>query len=261
MIICAAGRLPDEPQRFADPRTRQSFAFDHMRVSLSDAAPLHVHDETEAARAELEREAEAYTAEHYASGVCAVFPASYPAPPAPAPVEPAPAEVAETDEQAMLPDDEPPPETTEAEATPAPAAIVESSSAAVVEATPAVRTFTLAIVGNRYNPANFWTGRWRSLYTVDLERGTVEGTIALQTHYFEAGNVQLATRKAIRIDGAATAKDAVKRIGAAEKAYQLALNEAYADMTERSFKELRRALPVHKQKIDWNRVRQCSRSS
>ena len=124
-----------------------------------------------------------------------------------------------------------------------------------------MRTFTLAIVGNRYNPANFWTGRWRSLYTVDLERGTVEGTIALQTHYFEAGNVQLATRKAIHIDGTATAKDAVKRIGAAEKAYQLALNEAYADMTERSFKELRRALPVHKQKIDWNRVRRCSWSS
>lgn len=49
--------------------------------------------------------------------------------------------------------------------------------------------YTLEIVGNRYNPNNFWTGRWRSRWTVDQAAGTVDGEIRLDAHYFEQGNV------------------------------------------------------------------------
>lgn len=58
--------------------------------------------------------------------------------------------------------------------------------------------YTLQIVGNRYNPQNFWyvsseradarTGRWRSTWTVDPER--VTGTIHVDVHYYEQGNVR-----------------------------------------------------------------------
>lgn len=52
----------------------------------------------------------------------------------------------------------------------------------------------------------------------------------------------------------ATAKEVLKRISEFERSYQMALNEAYADLQDTTFKDLRRALPVTKQKLDWNRI-------
>ena len=36
--------------------------------------------------------------------------------------------------------------------------------------------------------------------------------------------------------------------------YQVALNDAYHEMAEKTFKGLRRALPLTRQKMDWDRV-------
>jgi capping protein alpha len=49
--------------------------------------------------------------------------------------------------------------------------------------------FVLEVVGNRYKPSNFWTGRWRTRWTVDRGAGTVTGVINADVHYFEQGNV------------------------------------------------------------------------
>lgn len=51
----------------------------------------------------------------------------------------------------------------------------------------------------------------------------------------------------------ASAKDVLKSISTFEREYQLSLNEAYAELGDSTFKDLRRALPVTKQKLDWNR--------
>ena len=39
-----------------------------------------------------------------------------------------------------------------------------------------------------------------------------------------------------------------------ERKYQISLNETYQEMKEKTFKGLRRALPLTRQKIDWDKV-------
>jgi capping protein alpha len=43
-------------------------------------------------------------------------------------------------------------------------------------------------------------------------------------------------------------------IGDEEEKYQVSLNETYQEMGEKTFKGLRRALPLTRQKIDWDKV-------
>ncbi|KAG9315930.1 F-actin-capping protein subunit alpha [Chiua virens] len=54
--------------------------------------------------------------------------------------------------------------------------------------------FTVQIASNKYNPSNFWSGRWRSQYQIDLGASkTITGKILVNVHYYEQGNVQLET--------------------------------------------------------------------
>jgi capping protein (actin filament) muscle Z-line, alpha len=40
-----------------------------------------------------------------------------------------------------------------------------------------------------------------------------------------------------------------------EGKYQMSLNDTYHEMGEKTFKALRRALPMTRQKMDWDKVR------
>lgn len=101
------------------------------------------------------------------------------------------------------------------------------------------------------------TGRWRSSYELDLSQGqaTLRGSIQINVHFFEQGNVQLATSftptiplpesiNASSSSPADIAKATLKAIAKVEEEYQLELNEAYRDMADRTFRNLRRVLPV-----------------
>jgi capping protein alpha len=124
--------------------------------------------------------------------------------------------------------------------------------------------FVLQIVANKYNPANYWSGRWRSEYIVDLGQKTITGKILVTVHYYEQGNVQLSTSHTASISlpppiASATPPSSVTSkimalIGDEESKYQTALSDSYHEMKERTFKGLRRALPMTKQKIDWEKV-------
>ncbi|KAL5289092.1 CAPZA2 family protein [Megaselia abdita] len=59
--------------RFYDPRTKQSFKYDHLRKEASDYQNHESDSLTESWRSALDIEAMAYTANHYRHGVCAVF--------------------------------------------------------------------------------------------------------------------------------------------------------------------------------------------
>ncbi|EJT50686.1 F-actin capping [Trichosporon asahii var. asahii CBS 2479] len=130
-------------------------------------------------------------------------------------------------------------------------------------------SYTLEVVGNRYNPSNFWTGRWRTRWVVDPAVGTVTGTILVDVHYYEQGNVQLSTehRAAFPVpvetweDGRDAASQIVGTIAKIEQAYQLELGDVYEEFGEKSFRNLRRALPVTRQKIDWDKVQGYSLGS
>ncbi|XP_063707779.1 F-actin-capping protein subunit alpha [Culicoides brevitarsis] len=59
--------------RFYDPRTKQSFKYEHLRKEASEYQPYEVDALAEPWRAALDLEALAYTANHYRHGVCSVF--------------------------------------------------------------------------------------------------------------------------------------------------------------------------------------------
>lgn len=123
--------------------------------------------------------------------------------------------------------------------------------------------FILQLVANKYNPPNFWSGRWRSEYIVDLTEGKVEGKILINVHYYEQGNVQLSTTHSISLTlppsitsspQPSSASKILALIEEEEGRYQQSLNDVYHEMGEKTFKSLRRALPLTRQKMDWDRV-------
>lgn len=89
----------------------------------------------------------------------------------------------------------------------------------------------------------------------------MSGNIKVIVHYYEDGNVQLNANfntKAKITPGAnqeATAKAVVEAIQKAEASYQQSLDSSYATMGDTTFKALRRALPITRTKVDWNKIK------
>eukprot|EP01136_Pigoraptor_vietnamica_P045865 Opistho-1_new@24380 len=190
---------------FLDPRSGQSFEFDHLRKEVSNVQPASRDDTAEPHRAALESAITAYTENHYPNGVSAVY---------------------------------------------------GSSSGSQV-------TLAACIEDHKFNPSNFWNGRWRSEWTVTYTPGSgsaeLKGSAHVQVHYYEDGNVQLVTSRDFKdtlpissADG--TAKKFVEIIEKAENEYQTAISENYSVMSDTIFKALRRALPITRSKLDWNKI-------
>ncbi|KYK54959.1 hypothetical protein DCS_06920 [Drechmeria coniospora] len=113
----------------------------------------------------------------------------------------------------------------------------------------------MIVVANRYSPNNFWNGRWRSLYTFDAASGSLEGTIKVDVHYYEDGNVRLLTKKPISTSvSSGTGAAIVKEISAMERKYQDEVNKSFVKLSEGTFRGLRRHLPVTRQKVEWDKV-------
>ncbi|KAI0449899.1 2-oxoisovalerate dehydrogenase beta subunit [Xylaria acuta] len=113
----------------------------------------------------------------------------------------------------------------------------------------------IIIVANKYSPNNYWNGRWRSLYIYDPASGSLEGSIKVDVHYYEDGNVRLLTNKPVTSSVSSdTGAGICKEVAAGEKKYQEELNKGFTSLSEGAFKSLRRQLPVTRQKIEWDRV-------
>ncbi|KAH7028067.1 F-actin-capping protein subunit alpha [Microdochium trichocladiopsis] len=111
------------------------------------------------------------------------------------------------------------------------------------------------IVANKYSPNNFWNGRWRSLYIFDPSSGSLEGSIKVDVHYYEDGNVRLITNKPVTGSvSSGTGAGIAKEVAATEKKYQEELNRGFTSLSEGAFKGLRRQLPVTRQKIEWDKI-------
>ncbi|KAG2181620.1 hypothetical protein INT44_008435 [Umbelopsis vinacea] len=225
VIISKFGQL--EGGRFADPRSKQSFAFDHMRLvryttwNRSGNMPyptlryMHLDFAYKWCifRAAIDNEVQAYVSDHYPHGVTTVH----------------------------------------------------GSGSKV----------TIVIVDNKYNPSNYWyvlffvrvrsitsqwNGRWRAVWEVEKGGSQLKGSAKVQVHYYEEGNVQLNSTKDFELDISSeqdekkAATSIVKAIEKAEKEYQMAINENYTELSENTFKELRRALPYTRNKVDWHKI-------
>jgi len=189
--------------RFFDPRSRQSFKYDHLRKEASDLQPWEPDPAVESWREALEAQFTDYTANHYKHGVCAVF--------------------------------------------------GQSRGDTI--------TLVACIEDHQFQPKNYWNGRWRSQWCATLSggRGELQGTLRVQVHYYEDGNVQLVCSKNVKHSLVAsseveTAKEMVRLIEESESEYQMAINENYQTMSDTTFKALRRQLPITRSKVDWEKI-------
>lgn len=122
---------------------------------------------------------------------------------------------------------------------------------------------TICISSSKFNPNNFWNGRWRAVWTAIFKpNGQVSLTanFKVNVHYYEDGNVQLVAEANKRLqcpggDPNKTAAEIAKVISKAEADYQNALQHSYETMGDTTFKALRRVLPITRQKIDWNKIK------
>lgn len=125
-------------------------------------------------------------------------------------------------------------------------------------------TITICISSSKFNPNNFWNGRFRSVWVVRFGKsgGTIklEGKVNIAVHYYEDGNVQLSTswKKNAEVkanDAKSIAESVAKLISKLEQDYQSSVENSYNTMGETTFKALRRVLPITRQRIDWQKIR------
>ncbi|CAI5448935.1 unnamed protein product [Caenorhabditis angaria] len=125
--------------------------------------------------------------------------------------------------------------------------------------------FVVCIESHQFQPKNFTNGRIRSEWTIPVGDGKsgqqdLKGSIHAQVHYYEDGNVQLFSSKEpvvkvnVSADFEKTAQEVFRVISEEENKYQKSLLENYSNMSEHTFRALRRQLPVTRAKMDWNKA-------
>ena len=119
---------------------------------------------------------------------------------------------------------------------------------------------TIVISARNFRLNAMWAGGWTSTYTLPVNKqGVVDikGSIKLNVHYFEDGNVQLNStfnkESSIRVENA---ENTAKAVGACieklESEYHKQLEEFYVNMNVVTFKAMRRFLPLTQKKFEWN---------
>lgn len=148
-----------------------------------------------------------------------------------------------------------------AEAYPKGTCAVYCTSGKDIEGPGADFSFAAVISATKRSPQNFCNGSWRSIWTMEfnyeLQFVDIKGNIQVDAHYFEEGNVQLDTnidRKDSTImqspDDCAVSITSIIRHHESE--YLSSLEESYLNLSDATFKDLRRKLPVTRTLFPWH---------
>ncbi|SCU89637.1 LANO_0D05798g1_1 [Lachancea nothofagi CBS 11611] len=108
----------------------------------------------------------------------------------------------------------------------------------------------VVIVSTKYSPGNFWNGHWKSIYRYNMQTEHLVGTIDINVHYFEDGNVSFKCCKEVEDGKAPNAILAIKKL---ENDLENEISASFTNLNERQFKLLRRRLPVTRSKINWGK--------
>nr|KJB45973.1 hypothetical protein B456_007G341300 [Gossypium raimondii] len=110
-------------------------------------------------------------------------------------------------------------------------------------------------------------GSWRTIWNIefkdDIQKLELNGKLLVGAHYFEEGNVQLDTKHECRDstmfqspdDTAISVANLIRRH---ETAYMASLEESYFKLSDNTFKDLRRKLPITRTLFPWRSTRQFS---
>ncbi|CUM68470.1 uncharacterized protein PRCAT00006195001 [Priceomyces carsonii] len=111
----------------------------------------------------------------------------------------------------------------------------------------------IVIIGQKLNQQNYYTGEWMSVYTV--KDGSLEGSITLNIHYFEEGNVRMKFKDDVKESlSELNASSILNLINATENKLTLSIVKNFNELNQKSFKNLRRLLPVTRSKINWGKA-------
>jgi len=122
-------------------------------------------------------------------------------------------------------------------------------------------TITVCVSAKNVHLGNFWTGGWRSVFSLNVAKpGSTEmkANVKINVHYFEDGNVQLnthvdkTTNITVTSDEDATGKNIAVAIAQIESEFQSQLEEMYVNMHRTTFKSMRRFLPVSRSPMVWS---------
>ncbi|XP_024543271.1 F-actin-capping protein subunit alpha isoform X2 [Selaginella moellendorffii] len=128
---------------------------------------------------------------------------------------------------------------------------------------------TALISASKISHQNFSSGSWRSTWKIqvnqELQSVDLTGKVHVNAHYFEEGNVQLDTNyegsdSTVLQNPLDVATAVVNIIRSKESEYLLSLEESYSKLSDNTFKELRRKLPVTRTLFAWNNALQLSLS-
>mmetsp|Transcript_21649 Transcript_21649/g.36258 ORF Transcript_21649/g.36258 Transcript_21649/m.36258 type:complete len:307 (+) Transcript_21649:108-1028(+) len=121
---------------------------------------------------------------------------------------------------------------------------------------------SVTITGEKTNLKNFWSGRWTSSWTVEVDSasssGTISGEIKVHVHYFEDGNLQLQSGKTIPQSTISFDSEndlgskVVNLIQTEESALQSGFEDMYTNMNQETFRSMRRVMPITRTKMEWN---------
>lgn len=111
--------------------------------------------------------------------------------------------------------------------------------------------FVIITVSTKYNPSNFWNGHWKSQYICSTSTNDIVGSIDVQVHYYEDGNLSFKSNKEYKVNDVT---DAVKAIEEIEKKFEEDLDTSFSELNERQFKTLRRRLPITRSRVNWGKA-------
>ncbi|CAL5071217.1 unnamed protein product [Urochloa decumbens] len=118
--------------------------------------------------------------------------------------------------------------------------------------------FAVVISATKRSPQNFcWRSIWTMEFNYELQFVDIKGKIQVDAHYFEEGNVQLDTNidckdSTIMQSPDDSAVSIASIIRHHESEYLSSLEESYLNLSDATFKDLRRKLPVTRTLFPWH---------
>lgn len=124
----------------------------------------------------------------------------------------------------------------------------------LVVADEGVEDLKVVIVGEKLNDANYYNGKWVSVYSYNKSRGEVSGIIKIKIHYYEDGNVVMNSINKEDVGRVGSASELISAIAGFENKYELLMLKKINTLNEAKFKNLRRLMPISRSKIQWGRA-------